>query len=147
MRMQSISANRRAVADSFAVAAVVSGVLFAAFGFASDESGLRGPGYAVLLLLIGMASSLLAIVVFALPALLILVRLRLANLWSMLVAGLMIGAILGSVTEWPQAGLAAFGRAGWSDHAVRRICVLGAIGTVSAFCFWMAWSRRSQRTL
>jgi hypothetical protein len=147
MRMQSISGNRRAIADAFVVATVVSAVLFAVFEFVSDESGLRGPGYAVLLLLVGVASSLLAIVIFALPALLILARLRLANVWSSIIAGLIIGAILASMTEWPQTGLAAFTHGGWSDHAVRRICALAAIGTASAFCFWLAWSRRTQKTL
>ena len=75
-------AKRRTLANSFLVAAVVSAVLFAALDFATDESGLRGLGYVALLLLVGVASSLLAIVVFALPAFLILARLRLATVWS-----------------------------------------------------------------
>lgn len=149
MRMQSIAKpdkeSRRAVADSSLIAAIVAAVLFAAFGLATDESGLRGPGYAGLLLLVGMAASLLAITVFALPAFLILVRLQLVTLWSALAAGLTIGAILAGITEWPQTGLAAFTRDGWSDHAVRRICVLATIGAVSASCFWLTWSRRSRK--
>lgn len=95
----------------------------------------------MLLLLVGVASSLLAIVVFALPAFLLLTRLRLVNLWSALSAGLIIGAIMAAVTEWPQSGLEAFARAGWNDHAVRRICVHAVIGAISSFCFWLIWRR------
>ena len=137
--------SRRAFADSSIIAAVVAAVLFAAFGLATDESGLRGPGNAGLLLLIGMAASLLAIAVLALPTFLILARLQLANVGSTLAAGLAIGALLAGITEWPQTGLAAFVQGGWSDHAVRRICVLAVIGAISASCFWLTWTRKTQK--
>ena len=96
----------------------------------------------MLLLLVGMASSLLAIVMLALPALLVLVRLRLVNLWSALISGLVIGAIMTGLTEWPQSGLEAFRHIGWGDHVVRRICVFALIGTLCAFSFWLTWKSR-----
>ena len=135
-------ADRRSIASAFLVAAVVSTVLFTAFTFATDQSGLRGPGYLMMLLLVGVASSLLAIVVLALPAFFLLARLRLVNLWSALAAGLVIGAIMAGVTEWPQSGLKAFTHADWDDHAVIRIYVHAAIGAVAALCFWLIWRRR-----
>jgi len=148
--MQSIATqdkkSRRTFADSSLIAAVVAAVLFAAFGIATDESGFRGPSYAGLLFLIGMAGSLLAIAVLALPTFLILARLQLANLWSTLAAGLAIGALLAGITEWPQTGLTAFAQDGWSDHAVRRICVLAVIGAISASCFWLTWTRKTQKS-
>jgi hypothetical protein len=134
--------DRRPIAVAFFAAAVVSTVLFAAFIFAGDTSGLRSPTYAMLLLLVGMASSLLSIVVLALPVLLVLVRLRLVNLWSALASGLVIGAIMAGLTEWPQLGLEAFRHIGWEDHAVRRICVFALIGTLSALSFWLTWKSR-----
>ncbi len=134
--------NRQHIASAFFVAAVVSAALFAVFTFASDNSGLRSPSYAMLLLLVGMAFSLLAIVVLALPVLLVLVRLRLVNLWSALTSGLVIGAIMAGLTEWPQSGLEAFRHIGWEDHGVRRICVFALIGTLSALSFWLTWKSR-----
>ena len=133
--------DQRSMVGAFLVAAVVTAVLFAAFTFATDESSLRGFGYLMLLLLVGVASAFLAIMVFALPAFLLLARLRLVNLWSALSAGLIIGAIMAAMTEWPQSGLEAFARAGWNDHAVRRICVYAVIGAISALCFWLIWKR------
>jgi len=134
--------DRRPIAVAFFSAAVVSAVLFAAFTFAIDTSGLRSPAYAMLLLLVGMASSLLAIVVLALPALLVLVRLRLVNLWSALTSGLVIGTIVAGLTEWPQSGLEAFRHIGLEDHAVRRTYVFALIGTASALSFWLTWKSR-----
>ena len=99
--------NRQHITSAFFVATMVSAALFAVFTFASDNSGLRSPGYAMLLLLVGMAFSLLAIVVLALPVLLLLARFRPANLWSALASGLVIGAIMAGLTEWPQSGFAA----------------------------------------
>lgn len=126
------------VARSFSLAAGVSAVLFATFTFITDRSGLQSPSYAIVLLCIGMAASLFSIVVLGLPMLFFLMRLRLVNLWSTIASGLVIGAVMAGLTEWPQSGLDAFKSAGWDDHSVRRMCVLALIGAVAALCFWLS---------
>jgi hypothetical protein len=135
--------NYRAIAIAFLVADIVSAMLFAAFTFLTDKSGLQGPGYAVILLLLGAQFSLMAIVVFALPLLFIFVRLRLVNIWSTLLSGLVVGAAMAGITEWPPAGISAVLNVAWDDLAVRRIYVFAVIGAVSALGFWLTWKQRS----
>jgi hypothetical protein len=136
--------DRKSTARAFTVAALVSAVLFATFTFIDDESGLRGAGYAILLLIIGVAASLVAMGALAFPVFLLLLRLRLASLWTALASGLVIGAVMSAITEWPQAGIGVFLPAGWNDHAVRRISAHAAIGAVSALCFWLVRSSKMQ---
>jgi hypothetical protein len=84
--------------------------------------------------------------VLAIPAFFALNRLGLVNLWSTLVAGLVIGGIMGAFTEQPQTGWDAFIHAGVADHAVRRICALATIGAISALVFWFVRTEIPVRT-
>jgi hypothetical protein len=130
----------------FAIAGTISAVLYAGYTFFTEQSGLQGPGYAVLLLMVGAQFSFLAIVVLALPTYIVFSRLRLFKLWSSLAAGLVFGATMAAITEWPQTGLRSFVDVGWSDHAVRRIFVYAAIGAVAGLGFWLAWKQGREKT-
>jgi hypothetical protein len=88
-------------------------------------------------LLVGAAYSLVAIIVLALPLLMIFGRLRIVNLSLSLASGFVIGAIMAGITEWPGNGVMEVIAANFSDHAVRRIWVFAAIGCTSALGFWL----------
>ena len=95
------------------------------------------------MLLVGVAYSLIAIVVFALPLLLVFSRLRVINVVPSLVAGFLIGAIVAGLTERPAGGLIQVIRLDFGDHAVLRIWFFSAIGCVSGLGFWFVRARSS----
>jgi hypothetical protein len=72
----------RPVVAPFMVAGGISTILYAGYTFFTEQSGLQGLGYALLLLMVGAQFSFLAIVVLALPTYIVFSRLRLFNLWS-----------------------------------------------------------------
>jgi hypothetical protein len=136
--------DRRSTARGLLAADVIAAVLFAVFTYSTDKSGQHDIGYLFVLLLVGIAYSLIAIVVFALPLLIIFGRLRVINLALSLVAGFVIGAVMAGITEWPDNGLIEVIRVNFSDHAVLRIWVFAAIGCASALGFWFV--RKSSST-
>ena len=136
--------DRRSIFRGLLAADVIAAVLFAVFTYSTDKSGQHDLGYLLVLLLVGVAYSLIAIVVFALPLLVVFGRLRLINLALSLVAGFVIGAVMASITERPGNGLIEVIRLNFSDHAVLRIWVFAAIGCASALGFWLV--RKSSST-
>jgi RsiW-degrading membrane proteinase PrsW (M82 family) len=136
--------DRRPIVRGLLAADVIAAVLFAVFTYSTDKSGQHDLGYLLVLLLVGVAYSLIAIVVFALPLLVVFGRLRLINLALSLVAGFVIGAVMASITERPGNGLIEVIRLNFSDHAVLRIWVFAAIGCASALGFWLV--RKSSST-
>jgi F0F1-type ATP synthase assembly protein I len=135
--MSPIWNDRRSIACGLLAADVIAAILFAVFTYATDKSGHHDIGYLFVLLLVGVAYSLIAIVVFALPLLIVLGRLRAVNLALSLVAGFVIGASMAGITERPGNGLIKVVRLNFSDHAVLRIWVFAAIGCASALGFWL----------
>ena len=127
--------DRRSIVRGLLAADVIAAVLFAVFTYSTDKSGQHDLGYLLVLLLVGVAYSLIAIVVFALPLLVVFGRLRLINLALSLVAGFVIGAVMAGITERPGNGLIEVIRLNFSDHAVLRIWVFAAIGCASALGF------------
>ena len=136
--------DRRSIARGLLAADVIAAVLFAVFTYSTDKSGQHDIGYLFVLLLVGAAYSLIAVVVFALPLLIVFGRLRVINLALSLVAGFFIGGVMAGITEWPGNGLMEVIRVNFSDHAVRRIWVFAAIGCASALGFWFV--RKSSST-
>ena len=136
--------DRRSIFRGLLAADVIAAVLFAVFTYSTDKSGQHDLGYLLVVLLVGVAYSLSAIVVFALPLLVVFGRLRLINLALSLVAGFVIGAVMASITERPGNGLIEVIRLNFSDHAVLRIWVFAAIGCASALGFWLV--RKSSST-
>jgi uncharacterized protein YebE (UPF0316 family) len=132
-----MSNGPRSIVRGLFAADVVAAVLFAVFTYWTDKSGQHDLGYFFILLLIGAAYSLIAIVVFAVPLLIVFSRLRVINLALSLIAGFFIGAIIAGITERPGNGLVEVARLNFSDHAVRRIWVFAAIGCASALSFWL----------
>lgn len=137
--------DRRPIVRGLLAADVIAAVLFAVFTYSTEKSGQHDLGYLFVLLLVGVAYSLIAIVVFALPLLMFFGRLRLINLVLSLVAGFVIGAVMAGITERPGNGLIEVVRLNFSDHAVLRIWVFAAIGCASALGFWLV--RKSSSTL
>jgi hypothetical protein len=129
--------DRRQTVHGLLAADVISAVLFAVFTFSTDKSTEHEFGYLLVLLLVGAAFSLVAIIVFALPLLMIFGRLRIVNLALSLASGFVIGGVMAGITEWPGNGVTEVIRANFSDHAVLRIWVFAAIGCASAFGFWL----------
>lgn len=129
--------DRRSITRGLLAADVIAAVLFAVFTYSTDKSGQHDLGYLFVLLLVGVAYSLIAIVVFALPLLMVFGRLRVINLALSLVAGFFIGAAMAGITERPGNGLIEVIRLNFSDHAVLRIWVFAAIGCASALGFWL----------
>ena len=127
----------RPIVRGLLAADAIAAVLFAVFTYSTDKSGQHDLGYLSVLLLVGIAYSLIAIVVFALPLLMVFGRLRVINLALSQVAGFFIGAVMAGMTEWPGNGLMEVIWVNFSDHAVRRIWVFAAIGCVSALGFWL----------
>ena len=136
--------GRRPIVRGLLAADVIAAVLFAVFTYSTDKTGQHDLGYLLVVLLVGVAYSLIAIVVFALPLLVVFGRLRLINLALSLVAGFVIGAVMAGITERPGNGLIEVIRLNFSDHAVLRIWVFAAIGCVSALGFWLV--RKSSST-
>ncbi len=125
------------IARGLIAAGVIAAVLLAVFTWLTDKSWEHDIGYLFVLLLVGAAYSLIAIVVFALPLLIILGQLRVVNPALFLVSGFVIGAVMAGITEWPGNGLIEVVRLNFSDHAVLRIWVFAAIGCASAFGLWL----------
>ena len=123
-------------ARALLAADIIAAVMFAVFTYSTDKSGQHNLGYFCVLLLVGLAYALIAIVVFALPLLLIIGRLRGINLALYLVAGFFIGAVMAGITEWPGNGLMEVIRFNFKDHAVRRLWAFAAIGCASALGYW-----------
>jgi F0F1-type ATP synthase assembly protein I len=142
--MSPLWTERRSIVRGLLAADVIAAVLFAAFTYLTDKSGQHDLGYLFVLLLVGAAYSLIAIVVFALPLLMAFGRLRAINLASSLLAGFFIGAVMAAITERPGNGLIEVIRLNFSDHAVLRIWVFAAIGCASAVGFWFV--RKSSST-
>jgi hypothetical protein len=142
--MKPILNDRKSIARGLVAADVTAAVLFAVFTYSTDKSGQYGLDYLFVLLLVGIAYSLIAIIVFALPLLIIFARRRVINLSLSLVAGFFIGAAMAGITEWPGNGLMEVMRVNLNDHAVQRICAFAVIGCVSALVFWMV--RKSSLT-
>jgi hypothetical protein len=136
--------DRRPIVRGLLAADVIAAVLFAAFTYSPDKSGQHDLGYLFVLLLVGVAYSLIAIIVFALPLLMFFGRLRVINLALSLVCGFVIGAVMAGITERPGNGLIEVIRLNFSDHAVLRIWVFAAIGCASALGFWLV--RKSSST-
>jgi RsiW-degrading membrane proteinase PrsW (M82 family) len=137
--------DRRPIARGLLAADVIAAVLFAVFTYSTDKSGQYDLGYLFVLLLVGVAYSLIAIIVFALPLLIVFGRLRVINLALSLIAGFFIGAVMAGITERPGNGLIEVIRFNFSDHAVLRIWVFAAIGCASALGFWLV--RKNSSTL
>jgi hypothetical protein len=131
------------MARGLLAADVISAVLFTVFTYSTDRSE-HDISYLLILLLVGVAYSLIAIIVFALPLLIVFGRLRVINLALSLIAGFFIGAAMASITERPASGLIEVIRLNFSDHAVLRIWVFAAIGCASALGFWLV--RKSSST-
>lgn len=131
------------MARGLLAADVISAVLFTVFTYSTDRSE-HDISYLFILLLVGVAYSLIAIIVFALPLLIVFGRLRVINLALSLIAGFFIGAAMASITERPASGLIEVIRLNFSDHAVLRIWVFAAIGCASALGFWLV--RKSSST-
>lgn len=121
----------------FCVAVAVSATLFAVFTFMDDKSGLRGPGYLLILLILGFAASVAALIFLGLPIYFLLNRFDLVNVWTAIASGAFVGFVASALTEWPHAGAGAFLHASLSDHAIRRIFAHTIMGAVSALCFWL----------
>jgi hypothetical protein len=134
--------DRRRLLHAFLVADIASAIMFTAYAYSTDQSGLRDTYYSAGFLLIGVAFSGIAIAVFALPAFLALRFKGLVNLWSALTGGFVVGALMAALTERPR-GLSGFIHASWDDHAVRRLCAFAAIGALSALSFWSVWNRKT----
>jgi hypothetical protein len=124
------------MARGLIAADVISAVLFTVFTYSTDRSE-HDISYLFILLLVGVVYSLIAIIVFALPLLIVFGRLRVINLALSLIAGFFIGAAMASITERPASGLLEVIRFNFSDHAVVRIWVFAAIGCASALGFWL----------
>lgn len=139
--MSLLGNDRRPIARGLLAADVIAAVLFAVFTYATDKTPDDDISYLFVLLLVGVAYSLIAIAVFALPLLVVFSRFRTINLALSLFAGFFIGAVMAGITEWPGNGLSEIIRVNFSDHAVRRLWAFAAIGCVSALGFWVV--RRS----
>jgi uncharacterized membrane protein len=142
--MSPLWSDRRPIVRGLLAADVIAAVLFAVFTWSTDKSWGHDLGYLFVLLLVGAAYSLIAIIVFALPLLIVFGRLRVINLALSLVAGFVIGAVMAGITERPVTGLIDVIRLNFSDHAVLRIWVFAAIGCASALGFWLV--RKSSST-
>jgi RsiW-degrading membrane proteinase PrsW (M82 family) len=136
--------DRRSVARGLIAADVIAAVLLTVFTCSTDKSWEHDLGYLVFLLLFSAAYSLIAIIVFALPLLMVFGRLRVINLALSLVSGFVIGAVMAGITERPGNGLIEVIRLNFSDHAVLRIWAFAAIGCASALGFWFV--RKSSST-
>ena len=139
--MSPIWSDRRPIIRGLLAADVIAAVLFAVFTYSTDKSGQYDLGYLFVLLLVGVAYSLIAIVVFVVPLLIVFGQLRVINLALSLVAGVVIGAVMAGITERPANGLVEVIRFNFSDHAVLRIWVFAAIGCASALGFWIVGKR------
>ena len=142
--------DRRTIVQGLFAADVIAAVLFTAFAYSTDTTG-QDLSYLPMLLLVGVAYSLIAILVFVVPLLMVFGRLRVTSLALALalalVAGFFIGAVMAGFTEWPRNGLMEVIRVNLGDHAVRRVWVFAAIGCASAFGFWLVVKDRSQAEL
>ena len=136
--------DRRSIARGLLAADVIAAVLLVVYTCSTDKSWEHDLGYLVFLLLVSAAYSLIAIIVFALPLLMLFGRLRVINLALSLVSGFVIGAVMAGITERPGNGLMEVIRLNFSDHAVLRIWVFAAIGCASALGFWLV--RKSSST-
>ena len=136
--------DRRSIARGLLAADVIAAVLLTIFTYLTDKSWEHDLGYLVFLFLVSAAYSLIAIIVFALPLLMVFGRLRVINLTLSLVSGFVIGAVMAGITERPGNGLMDVIRLNFSDHAVLRIWVFAAIGCASALGFWFV--RKSSST-
>ncbi|HJQ57959.1 MAG TPA: hypothetical protein VJ890_13700 [Vineibacter sp.] len=77
--------------------------------------------------LISYGVSLAITLVFAVPLFLLLLRYSLVALWSILLVGFFIGALVGAI-------FSMFG-----GVKIYAILMLGGIGVASAFSFWLIW--------
>jgi hypothetical protein len=136
--------DRRSTGRGLLAADLIAAVLLTVFTCLTDTAWEHDLGYVLLLLLVSAAYSLIAIIVFALPLLIVFSRLRVVNLAISLVAGFFIGAVMAGMTERPVDGLMEVLQFNFSDHAVRRIWVFAAIGCASALGFWLV--RKSSLT-
>lgn len=132
-----MSNDTRAIIRGLFAADGIAAVLFAVFTYSTDKSGHHDLVYFAILLLVGIVYSLIAIVIFALPLLIVFGRLRVINLALSLVSGFVIGAVMAGATERPGNGLIEVVQLNLSDHAVVRIWVFAVIGCVSALGFWL----------
>jgi RsiW-degrading membrane proteinase PrsW (M82 family) len=124
--------DRRSIARG-----LIAAVLLTVFTCSTDKAWEHDLGYFVFLFLVSAVYSLIAIIVFALPLLMVFGRLRVINLALSLVSGFVIGAVMAGITERPGNGLIEVIRLNFSDHAVLRIWVFAAIGCASALGFWL----------
>jgi hypothetical protein len=143
--MSTLLKDRRSIARGLFASDAISAILFAVFTYLTDQSAQRDLAYFSVLLLVGAAYSLAAIVVFALPLLIVFGRLRIMrSVFPSLIAGFFIGALMAGLTERPGNGLIEVVRLNFSEHAVLRIWVFAAIGCASALGFWLV--RKSSST-
>jgi len=136
--------DRRPIARGLFAADVIAAILFTVFTYSTDKSEQHDIGYLFVLLLVGVAYSVIPIVIFALPLLIVFGRLRVTNLALSLIGGFFIGAAMAGLTERPDKGLIEVVRLNFSDHAVLRIWAFAAIGCASALGFWLV--RKSSST-
>jgi hypothetical protein len=137
--------DRTSIARGLIAADLIAAVLLTVFACLTDKAWEHDIGYLLFVLLVGAGYSLIAIIVFALPLLVLFGRLRVINLALALVSGLVVGAVVAGITEPPGNGLIEVIRFNFSDHAVLRIWAFAAIGCASAFGFWVV--RKSSSTL
>ena len=136
----------RGAAGPALVAVCISTILLVTVGYFTDPLGPEGVGYLLFSVFVAAAYSMLAVGMFAVPLLLILMRLRWVNLWSALASGAVTGAAMAaSMLGWPQRGFVAFLQfPPEAGSAVYRIEYFAAVGTVSALGFWVRWKRREK---
>jgi hypothetical protein len=134
--------DRTAIETAFFYASLASGVLFATVAIAIDPSSARSLEYFAVLLLGGLAFSLLACIVFALPIFLGLRYLGVLSGWWAVVSGLSAGFTMAAVTEWANGSSYDLFHLRWTSHSIGRAFAFGTIGAVSGLVFWWVYSRR-----
>src|ERR1700729_3306179 len=123
---------KRPLIVAFAVADVTAGTLLAVFDLLTDHSGLQSPFYFAASLIFGIASTVLVIVLLALPVFVVFHRLRCITLYSALLAGAVIGGAVSYFFNPISNGLAGLVQLRWSDKPTQNVIAFSAIGLFSA---------------
>jgi hypothetical protein len=133
--------NNKALGSGFVASILIAAALFAVFTYSTDRSGLAGPWYFPVLLLVGVCFAAIACILFAVPTVLALRCFVTLTVWWSLFTGVLIGAVMAIGTEWPVGSLNDFLALNWTGHAIVRAVAFSLIGAASGLGFWWAYKR------
>jgi hypothetical protein len=131
--------GKRPLIVAFAAADVTAGTLLAIFASLTDHSGLQSPFYFAVSLIFGTAGTVLVIILLALPVFVVFHRLKCITLYSVLLAGAVIGGAVSNFFKPIPNGLTGLLKPNWSDKPTQNVIAFGAIGLFSALAFWLTW--------